>query len=558
MSGSAAYWLPSLLAGIISLTVAFSLWPRRSSHGAKTLMIMLTAAAEWALLGAFHRASPDLSTKILLAKIQYLGVVTVTPVLLVFVFQYTGRERWVTGRNLALLALLPMVTLILVWTNEAHHLIWTQVRLDLSGASPIGVYSHGPWFWAYASFHYLLLLVGTVLLIRTFIRSPRLYRMQVLVMLIGMGAPWLANFLYLAKLSPWPSLDLTPVSFNLTGLVLAWGLFRFRISDLVPVARETVLENMPDGVFVLDVKDRVVGLNPAAQRIVGRPASDVIGKPAADVVSGRPDLIERFGQAREAQSEIVLGEGDNQRNYDLRISPLEDGRGRFIGRLVTMRDFTHRKQMDETIRKSLQEKELLMQEIHHRVKNNMAVISSLLNIQANRVEDQQVREALKESQNRIKAMAIIHETIYRSENLMELNLQDYIERLVRNVLSIFRGGPAGVAFKVEAQGVSLEMDQAVPCGLIINELITNALKYAFPDRDEGEVHISARYTPGDQIELEVRDNGVGLPADMDVEESKTLGMRLVSLLVGQLGGVLEIMSDRGAKIMIRWPLRPER
>lgn len=350
MPDSAPYWLPQLLAGITSTIVGFWVWRRRSAFGAKTLMVLMFATAQWALLSALHKASPDLATKILLAKIQYLGIVTVPPVLLAFILQYTGRERWLTRRNLVLLAIVPVITLALAWTNEAHQLIWTGIRLDASGSIPIGIYDYGPWFWFNTVYAYLAVLLSTIWLIQAFIRSPRFYRKQVLIMLIGIAAPWLANGLYIFKISPWPHIDMTPIAFSFTGLAIGWGLFWLRISDIVPVAHETVIENIPDGVIVLDNHNRVVGLNATAQRIIRRPDSEVIGQSALRVFADQPDLIERFSDVIEAQAEIILGKDDAPRYYDLRISPLKDKLGNLIGRLITLHDFTEHKRLEEELK----------------------------------------------------------------------------------------------------------------------------------------------------------------------------------------------------------------
>ncbi len=352
MPETATYWLPQLIAGVTSTIVAFYLWRRRSASGAKNLMVLMIATAEWALLSALHKVSPDLSTKVLLAKIQYLGIVTVPLALLAFTLQYTGRERWLTIRNLILMAIVPGITLTLVWTNEGHHLIWKRIWLDTSGPIPIGVYDYGPWFWIWTFFVYLTVLLSTIWLVRAFIRSQHLYRMQILVMLIGIAAPWLANILYLSGLNPWPRIDLTPIAFTLTGLAIGWGLFWFRISDIVPVARETVLESIPDGIIVLDYHNRIVNLNPAAQKILCLSDSEVIGQSALLVFADQPVLIERLGDVTELRSEIILGEDDTQHYYDLYISPLKDRQDNFIGRLLTLRDFTQRKQTEEAFKKS--------------------------------------------------------------------------------------------------------------------------------------------------------------------------------------------------------------
>ena len=147
MIGHTILWMPQSLAGATSILVACYLWRRRSTPAAKTLLILMLAIAEWTFLSALHKILPDLSTKVLIAKIQYMGIVTTPVALLIFVFQFTGREQLISVRNLILLSILPAMILVLAWTNEAHHLIWKRTWLDFSGSIPIGVYDYGPCFW---------------------------------------------------------------------------------------------------------------------------------------------------------------------------------------------------------------------------------------------------------------------------------------------------------------------------------------------------------------------------------------------------------------------------
>ena len=184
---------------------------------------------------------------------------------------------------------------------------------------------------------------------QAFIRSPHLYRRQAGVLLLGALAPWVGNALYISGLGPFPHLDLTPFAFTLTGLAAAWGLFRFRLLDIVPVARDAVIESMSDGVIVLDLQNRVADLNPVAQRIIGRSAAEAIGQPAAQVLSGLADLVERYRDVTEAREELILGEGEAQSCFDLRLLPLYDLRCRLTGRLVVLRDITEHKRAEEAL-----------------------------------------------------------------------------------------------------------------------------------------------------------------------------------------------------------------
>jgi len=213
-----------------------------------------------------------------------------------------------------------------------------------------------------------------------------------------------------------------------------------------------------------------------------------------------------------------------------------------------------RKQVEESLKLSLEEKEILLREIHHRVKNNLAVIISLLNLQTHQMQDDRVSEALQDSCDRIKSMALIHETIYKSNNLSRIFLENYTRQLGGRLLHAMKekSGQIRIFYKIE--DIRLEVDQAIPCGLILNELITNALKYAFP-HGNGEIRITAHYIAEGCIELVIQDNGVGLPEELNLSNLDSLGLKIVSILSeNQLDGTLDIRNEEGACFSIRWPV----
>jgi two-component sensor histidine kinase len=198
-----------------------------------------------------------------------------------------------------------------------------------------------------------------------------------------------------------------------------------------------------------------------------------------------------------------------------------------------------------------------LREIHHRVKNNLAVISSMLDLQARRIEDERLKAAFQESQTRISSMGFIHETLYQSENLAAINLKQYVSGLVKSLSGIYGAAAARIAVRVEAEDTSLGIDQSVPCGLLINELTTNAFKHAFPDGAPGEVRIEARSASDNEIILIISDNGVGLSEDIDLRKTETLGLLLVTTLVDdQLKGTLEVSREKGTQFTIRFKKAP--
>ncbi len=221
-----------------------------------------------------------------------------------------------------------------------------------------------------------------------------------------------------------------------------------------------------------------------------------------------------------------------------------------------IRDITERKKAEERIKASLEEKEVLLKEIHHRVKNNLQVISSLLKLQSGYIEDERYAEMFKESQERVKSMALVHEKLYQSEDLARIDFAGYIESVVEELRRSYRSERAGIGIKTEVENIRLGVDYAIPCGLIINELVSNSLKHAFPQGEGGEVRIAMRQVGEDEVELEVSDNGIGLPESVGVRNAESLGLRLVSMLAeDQLVGEMELDRSEGTKFRIRFRVR---
>jgi two-component sensor histidine kinase len=220
------------------------------------------------------------------------------------------------------------------------------------------------------------------------------------------------------------------------------------------------------------------------------------------------------------------------------------------------REIAERLRAEEQIRASLQEKELLLKEIHHRVKNNLQVISSLLNLQSKSIEEPSSLEMFKESQNRIRSMALIHEKLYRSDDLVRIDFGEYVRNLAAFLVRSYRSSAGPVSLKVDVRDVALGIDSAVPFGLIINELVSNALKHAFPpdslDGKQGEI-CAQLHSDSDCVTLIIRDNGVGVPKDFEFQHTESLGMQLVNTLVNQLDGDIELNSNGGTEFKITFP-----
>ena len=344
-SQSVAYVRALLLLAAISVGLAYSVWRRYRRPKVTWCVVLILAATGWLVGYALELGSATLSAKILWARIQYLGMVVVPFAWMAFVLRYTGQDRWLTPRNLALMTIVPLVTLALVWTTELHGLVYQNIRLDPSGS--FLMVDFGPWFWVDTAYSYLLLAIGCLALLQRLLTTSYPYRGQAAALLIGVSIPWLVEVLSLSNLNPVPYLDLTPFSFLFTALAAVWGMAQFRLFDIVPVARDAVIRSMSDGLIVLDPWNRVLDINPSAQRIMGQEKGEALELEPARVLFAEPDLIvRRRGGAEEVHSEIVLAEGEERRYYDLCITPLRDGRDRFVGRLIHLSDITEHRRAD--------------------------------------------------------------------------------------------------------------------------------------------------------------------------------------------------------------------
>jgi len=237
----------------------------------------------------------------------------------------------------------------------------------------------------------------------------------------------------------------------------------------------------------------------------------------------------------------------------LAVTTARDEAGSPLHFIGVVEDITDRKRSHHELQSSLAEKEVLLREIHHRVKNNMQVISSLLNLQAHSIEEGRLKKIFQESQSRVRAMALIHEILYESGKLARIDFGDYVTKLATSLARMYGAEPGRVDLRVRANDLTLEIDDTMPCGLVINELLSNSFKYAFRDGRNGLIKIEASPQEDGKIDLVVSDDGIGIPADVDFRNTETMGMRLVTGLVEtQLGGTVDLNRNRGTCFTIKF------
>ncbi len=232
--------------------------------------------------------------------------------------------------------------------------------------------------------------------------------------------------------------------------------------------------------------------------------------------------------------------------FNFTFHAISDTNENIIGVQIIGHDITQRKQAEEKIKASLREKETLLQEIHHRVKNNMQVISSLLKLQSNNYEDESIKRPLLDSQNRVKAMAAVHENLYKSKNLSSISVLPFLKELTSSIIASYQLSKSNTTLEIDSDDISISIEQASPLGLIINELVSNSLKYAFPGERQGKIWIKINRMNNEDIYLRYSDDGIGFPSSVDWRDSESLGLKLiVNLVENQLDGSIKMKSDRG-------------
>jgi PAS domain S-box-containing protein len=313
------------------------------------------------------------------------------------------------------------------------------------------------------------------------------------------------------------------------------------------------LDCAKDGFCIRDLDNKILYVNESFRTMYGYREEELLGHNIEYLRSPAvPEVLSSEIRAMTLDggwSGEILSRRKDGTEFTVEVysSVVRNDQGEPVALVGVARDITERKHAEERIRDSLREKEVLLKEIHHRVKNNLQVITSLLNLQSTKVSNPETVAALKESQTRIRSMALVHEELYRSRDLASIDFSSYVRKLTSNLFHAYQA--ADVALHLDVVDVYLPVDAAIPCGLIVNELISNSLKYAFVKRQSGKVTVAFHHD-GPSYELRVSDDGVGLPAHFDLDRTETLGLQLVATLAKQLRGEIAVNRTGGTSFAL--------
>ncbi len=339
-----------LAAAMVSAAGAFGAYQRRKVAGAASLALLLTGLTVWMFAYALELSAAQLDAQLFFVKLKYLGIVSIPPLFFIFSIHYSQPGR-LPARQAALLGLVPVITLLLAWTNDWHALIWRNATPVYNGTFFSFDYESGFGFWVWAVYAYLLLVAGSAVLVWYAIRTYADHRIQAWLLITATGITWLGNIIYVTGNSPVPYLDITPFTLILTALLLTWSIYRAGLFEMIPIAGENILESLNDAVIVIDRQKRIVLSNHTFEYFTKLSPASLTGRPIQDALKPWPELLELTLSEGVRRKEIELKlESSYSLFFDVRVSPIRNQDGETIGWAYILNDITERKQSERRLR----------------------------------------------------------------------------------------------------------------------------------------------------------------------------------------------------------------
>ncbi|MEX0945684.1 MAG: histidine kinase N-terminal 7TM domain-containing protein, partial [Balneolaceae bacterium] len=312
-----------LIAGVIAVITTTAIF-FRSGHAVRTFAILMVGVSVWALAYSMELAMTDLSHILFWIKVEYIGIALIPAFWLVFVLQFSGNDKYLNRQTIALIFAIPVLTLLFVWTNEWHHLHYETYELYESDGLYLLNFEPAAWYIIHTIIFYCYLIFGTLLLIQKYLSVKSLYKKQIRVVLLGTFIPWITNALYLMDFKPLEHLDLTPFMFVFTGMIISFGLLRFKLFEILPFAREKIIEEMKEGILILDEIYHVIDSNPPFCKLFNSTDSELIGKPIFTLFKHDDLFIKKLELKEYVRFDYELKNNGELRQYEVTINPIQN------------------------------------------------------------------------------------------------------------------------------------------------------------------------------------------------------------------------------------------
>lgn len=564
------YLVSPILSAVLSVVIAIYAWYHRDMHSARGFAWLMTFGSLWAGGFALQVLSPSESLARFMDKVYFTGIILLPVAWLLFALSYTDSWRWSPKYVIPLLLIIPSISLVFNWVDPLRPFLFEDLTFHQHAILLIPRRDNGLWFYVHAIYSYILVVCGVFFLVRQAVQTFAIYRLQALALIMGAFILFIPNLLVAFQ---WVDAPITNPAFAVSGLIFAVALFRYQLLDLVPVARERLIDSMSEGMLLLDARDRILDFNPAMQDLLDLSGGCVIGERITTVLRDRSRLLPYLQNGREIQSEITITKDGDVQHYDLRISIMRDYLGQVMGRLVVLHDITERKSSEAALQAYMVKLEASNAELDafaHTVAHGLKLpLSALVGYSSLLVKE---RSTLSE-----KTVTRTLETMARSARKMA-NIIDELLLLssVRKVEEVQTGTlemgciVADALQRLDDMVVDYDAQICVPddwpkavgYGPWVEEIwvnyLSNALKYGgTPCRVEVGADLCQR-DGAHWVRCWVRDNGAGLTEEEQERlftqferlsqtraEGHGLGLSIVQRIVGELGGEVGVQSQPG-------------
>ena len=569
-----------ILSGIITLLLCINIF-RKYEIVVRWFGFMVLSIAIWALSYGFELATTNLEEMLFWIDFEYLGVAFMPACWFFFIVKFTGKDEWITKRNLILVLVIPLFTLLLVWTNEFHHLHYKSVSVDSSGPFPLLDIERGPWYFFHTLYFYVMLLWGIVLLVNKFRKADKVFKKQNLLILISAFIPWIANLFYFFGIRPLGHIDVTPFAFIGTVLMISIGLFRFRLLDIIPIARERVLESMQEGLLVADHKDRIIDLNREIRRLLSISEPDLIGKELSYILPSQPELYEMIKSRAGGLIQIEVTKNDLPVYLEVNLSPLHEEKNIYSGIIILFRDITPRVTADLQIRTQANQllalnklKDRLFSIISHDLRSPLLNLFDIIKmIDDDLITPEEFNILLPQLSKSVGyTSGLLENLLFWSKSQLQGEVIKPVEINVRemseNIIHLFE---RSITEKQIILQNNVEPDCTVYADqdmiqLVLRNLISNAVKFS---NRGGKVNVSS-FNDGRFTRLCIEDDGVGISANdlgkifdietfttrgTDNEQGTGLGLLLCKDFVEKNNGRIWVESElsEGSKFFVELP-----
>lgn len=569
-----------LISSAISVVLISLVARKKGAPGVLPFKLMAAGIGVWALFYAFEIASPAMQAKYIWSQFQYIGISLVPVGWFLFAQSYSGNSQWMDWKKSAVLMIVPGITILIAFTNSSHGLLWADYSLETSASlSVFLVERYGIWWWIFFAYSYGLLFAGTLRILQAMRNQASAFKGQFELILASVMLPWLSNVTYLSGISLIPHVDLSPIAFTLSAILLGVAIFRFQLFDLVPVMNPTVIRRLDAAAFVLDAKNRILDLNDRAAILLDDPNVSPEGKKIETEISWWKEIMPKIEGRDEANQDVSLTHNGFRRYYNIQITPIWSVGGNTAARLVILHDITGDKLADEAMALAQVKTEFLAK-VGHELRSPLTSILGIAEML-----DYGVYGPLSEEQTKAVRM-ISDSTQHMTRMVNDLLQQSKLERgtfrldvtefpvrdLLNRILEHYRP-------MVKLKGLTLKLDvepdvpEKIRCDSlrlyqILVNLTDNAIKYTM----KGSIHIRVFRSDNNKITFQIADTGVGIPKDVQRlifnpfqqvspevqyrESGFGLGLSIVKQLVALMGGEVDFESEvgKGSTFTVNFPL----